>query len=161
MLACVVWGPLLRRKVVLFQCDNTAVVAAISKGTTKEATVMHLLRCLWLFIAHFEISLITRHIPGVTNTAADHLLRDRLQLFFSVVPQPHRLPSRLPEELLEAVSLRYLDWTSPSFRSRFNTIINKVWRQQHSMPTRRARSASLHCATRQRFNPFLPPSPHC
>ncbi len=161
VLACAVWGPLLRRKVVLFQCNNMAVVAAISKGTAKEATVMHLLRCLWFFVAHFEISLITRHIPGVTNTAADHLSHDCLQLFFSVVPQAHRLPSPLPKELLEAVSLRYLDWISPSFRSRFNTIIDKVWRQQHSVPTNWARSASLHSATRQRFNPFLPPSPHC
>ena len=31
LLACAVWGRFLRRKVVLFQCDNAAVVGALKK----------------------------------------------------------------------------------------------------------------------------------
>ena len=41
VLSCAVWGPSLSRKRVLFQCDNAGVVAAIRKGSAKEALVMH------------------------------------------------------------------------------------------------------------------------
>ena len=31
-----VWGPIISRKTVLFQCDNSAVVAAVQKGSEKR-----------------------------------------------------------------------------------------------------------------------------
>ena len=37
VLSCAVWGPSLSRKRVMFQCDNAGVVAAIRKGSAKEA----------------------------------------------------------------------------------------------------------------------------
>ena len=46
VLSCMVWGPQMSRKSVLFQCDNTGVVPAIKKGSTKEDRVMQLLRAL-------------------------------------------------------------------------------------------------------------------
>lgn len=49
-----VWGLQMRRKVILFQCDNSAVVAAVKKGSSKDPLVMHLLRSLWFF---FDIAL--------------------------------------------------------------------------------------------------------
>ena len=42
-----VWGSLLSKTKIPFQCDNMSVVAAIKRGTAKDDTVMHLLRCLW------------------------------------------------------------------------------------------------------------------
>ena len=36
VISCAIWGPLLVRKSVLFQCDNPGVVAAVSKGSAKE-----------------------------------------------------------------------------------------------------------------------------
>ena len=44
VLSCMVWGPQMSRKSVLFQCDNTGVV--LKKGSTKEDRVMQLLRAL-------------------------------------------------------------------------------------------------------------------
>ena len=67
VISCAVWGPLLNRKTVLFQCDNTGVVAAVQKGSAKEATVSHLLRVLWFFTAVFNVNLRIEHIPGKTN----------------------------------------------------------------------------------------------
>ena len=37
-----------------FQCDNECLVAAISKASSKDTIVMHLLHSLWFFIAHFS-----------------------------------------------------------------------------------------------------------
>ena len=46
ILCCTVWGLLLAKTKILFQCDNMSVVAAVKKGSAKDDTVMHLLRCL-------------------------------------------------------------------------------------------------------------------
>ena len=82
VLSCSVWGPLVTRNTVLFECDNSSVMAALSNGTAKDNTVMHLLRVLWFFIAHYDIKLLPKHIPGVANCTADHLSRDKIQCFF-------------------------------------------------------------------------------
>ena len=70
---CSVLGPLLTRNVVLCKCDNSSMVAALSNGIAKDNTVMHLLRVLWFFIAHYDIELLPKHIPDVANCTADHL----------------------------------------------------------------------------------------
>jgi len=54
LLSCGVWGPDLSRKSVCFQCDNSGVEAALSKGSAKEYNVMQLLRCLWFYVAHYD-----------------------------------------------------------------------------------------------------------
>ena len=55
VLSCAIWGPLLPTKSIKFKCDNSSLVDAINKGSSKEPMVMHLLRCLWFFAALFEI----------------------------------------------------------------------------------------------------------
>ena len=47
-----------------------------NKGSSKDKTAMHLLRCLWFFAALFQIRIIATHIPGIANTAADLLSRN-------------------------------------------------------------------------------------
>ena len=78
VLSCAVWGPQLSRQSIVFQCDNTGVVAAVNKGSAKDPLVMHLLRSLWFFTAHFDLAITTYHIPGILNCAADHLSRNNL-----------------------------------------------------------------------------------
>ena len=76
VLSCSVWGPLLARQSVLFEYDNSSVVAALSNRTAKNNAVMHLLCVLWFFIAHYDIELLPKHIPGVANYLADYLSKD-------------------------------------------------------------------------------------
>ena len=73
LLATAIWGPRLSRSTVLFQCDHFSVVSAIHIGSAKELTVMHLLHCLWFFVAYFDIEVLSEHIPGMANPTADHL----------------------------------------------------------------------------------------
>ena len=126
VLVCAVWGPRLARKTVLVQCDNPGVVAAVQKGTTKDQSAMHLLRCLWFFTAYYDIAVNTEHIPGEGNCAADHLSRNRMQSFFLSVLQASLLPSPLPPELMELAMGSNPDWTLLAFRLLFSTIINKA-----------------------------------
>ena len=78
LFTCVTWGNKLRHRSISFQCDNESLVAAINKGSLKDALVMYLLRCLWFFIAQFDISIAATHLPVVSNTTADHLSRGNL-----------------------------------------------------------------------------------
>ena len=64
ILCCAVWGPLLSKTKILFQCDNMSVVAAIKNGSAKDDTVMQLLRCLWFFVVYYDIDITATHIPG-------------------------------------------------------------------------------------------------
>ena len=124
LLSCAVWGPALSKRRVLFECDNSSVVAAINKGSSKEVNVMHLLRCLWFFVAYYDITIVARHIPGVANSSADHLSRYHMSLFFSSNPQAELAPTPLPPGLLMIISSADMDWTSPDFRKQFNSIIS-------------------------------------
>ena len=126
VLSCAVWGPTFGHKTVIFQCNNTGVVAAIRKGSTKEELVMHLLRSLWFFVAHFDIAINIEHIAGAHNDTADQLSRFNMQPFFLSNPQADLLPTPLPVELLQIVAVTGPDWTSSNFRQLFNTTINKV-----------------------------------
>ena len=76
---------------------------------------MHLLRCLWFFTAIFDIQIIVKHIPGVTNISADMLSRNQMMQFFAAHPQASRIPTPLRSSLLHIASPSKLDWTSPLF----------------------------------------------
>ena len=58
VLSCGVWGPHLARHSVLFERDNSSVVAMLSNSMAKDDVVMDLLRVLWFFIAHYDMELI-------------------------------------------------------------------------------------------------------
>ena len=131
LLSCTVWGPKLSQTRVLFQCDNLSLVSAISKGSSKETYVMHLLRCLWFFVAYFDVDMHVEHIAGLDNTTADQLSRNLMQCFFSSHPQARLLPMPLPPSLLQIVASPSLDWTSPHFARMFSDTI--AWVQQNPL----------------------------
>ena len=126
VLSCTVWGSLMALKWVHFQCDNTGVAAAISKGSAREDQVMHLLRALWFFCAHFDISISIEHLAGALNCTADQLSRYNMHSFFLANPQADLLPTPLPAELLQILAVTGPDWTSPAFSQLFSATITKV-----------------------------------
>ena len=134
LLSCVIWGSILAKHKVLFQCDNLSLVDAIHKGSSKDKVVMHLLRCLWFFTAHFDIELNAEHIAGADNCTADHLSRNQMQSFFFLHPQVSPLPVPLPPQLLQMVTVQDLDWTSTGFNRIFKDTINWVQPPPHGDP---------------------------
>ena len=83
---CIVWGPRLTRHHTNFLCDNANLVIAINKGSSKDKLVMHLLRSLSFFVAHFDNYIIASHLPGVINVTADHLSHGYMCQAFEVTP---------------------------------------------------------------------------
>jgi len=126
VLMMAVWGPLLAKQSVLLECDNLSLVTSINKGAAKPPLVMHLLRSLWFFTAHYDTALTATHIPGVTNTAADQLSRNQLTLFHQTNPTASRLPTPIPASLHKIVSPRGPDWTSPKFRRLFKNTLQSI-----------------------------------
>ena len=50
LLSCVVWGSTLSKKCVRFYSDNLSLVDSLNKGSSKDPSVMKLLRTLWLLL---------------------------------------------------------------------------------------------------------------
>ena len=127
LLACAVWGKSLRGQAVQCFSDNAGVVAIVNTGKSQDDLAMHLLRCLFFFTATWEVSIHASHIAGKQNVAADALSRDNLPLFFQQVPQAAgREATKIPVELIKLLVLRQPDWTSASWRSLFEAILQKV-----------------------------------
>ena len=141
VIGCAVWGPYLKKQHVLFQCDNNSLVTCISKGYSKDPSVMHLLRCLWFFVAFFDIHVSAEHIAGVANCAADMLSRNIVTNFFLLQSQASCLPTPQPTPLLNIITPNRPDWTSHSFSSLFSSIIQMVQQKAHGTPTLQASSA--------------------
>ena len=71
------WASVWRNKKVVVYCDNTAAVAMINKGTTKNGLMMFFRRQLFWLSAQYNFRLQVIHIPGAHNTIADHISRLR------------------------------------------------------------------------------------
>ena len=81
VVAAAVWGKQWRELVVCCRSDNQAAVAAVNSRTCHNASMMHMLRCLFFFKAHFEFKLVASYIPGKENVLADDLSRNHLDAF--------------------------------------------------------------------------------
>ena len=120
LLACVVWGSKWQGCRVHARCDNQAAVHAITGRSCKDKSMMHLLRCLFFCEARYECRLSAVYLPGVLNTLADDLSRDRRSSFLSKAPGMDKVPSPAPPGLPELL-LGVGDWTSPSWIATFNS----------------------------------------
>ena len=127
VLAAAVWGQWWQGGVVLCRCDNEAVVAVIKSRTSRDMELMHLLRCLAFIEAKFSCTIVAVHLPGVNNSLADDLSRNRLSSFLQSAPGPlSQVPSTLPPRLLELTCNSKPDWTSPSWNRMFRDFVFSV-----------------------------------
>ena len=124
--AAAIWGKQWARSRVQFNCDNMAVVSAISSGSARDQHLRHLLRCLFFMSATWGFSVVAAHIPGCHNTAADALSRNDSHKFLTIVPSalpsPSIIPFSLQALLLDADSC----WTSPVWRQRFRNFMGEA-----------------------------------
>ena len=135
VMAVILWGPYWAGKWVRCLCDNISVVAAVNKGAARDPVLSSLLRTLAFVTAVLDISLTARHLPGVQNTSADALSRDKLPLFFSLNPQASPIPAIIPQELWELVLNTSLHWTSPGWTRLLSTSWVTALRLPPAQPT--------------------------
>lgn len=118
VLAVVVWDREWQYKSVLVRCDNMAVVQVIhvTALSSKDSTIMHLLRCLYYYVAPFNIHLRAEHIPGLHNVVADSLSRNLLQVFRQLLPQADLHPTPISPSLTHLLSPDHQVWLLPAWK---------------------------------------------
>ena len=73
VIGAAIWGRQWAGKVILCRSDNAAVVAVINSGVSRDAKMMHLIRCLVFIAAKFNFIVTATHISGHRNNLADAL----------------------------------------------------------------------------------------
>ena len=69
------WASSWCNKTVFVYCDNTAAVAMINKGSTRDPVMMTYLQHLFWLSATYNFRIRAVHIAGKLNTTADHISR--------------------------------------------------------------------------------------
>ena len=125
LLAFAVWGERWRRKRVQWYCDNQAAVIAVMNRSCRDRSLMHLVRCLFFLEAWYEFELTASYLPGVENSLADDLSRNRLSRFLSQANTPDAAPASVPPGLPDLL-LDIQGWISPTWTRRFSSIVIRV-----------------------------------
>jgi hypothetical protein len=97
VVACQIWGTLLRDQRIEFKCDNESVVNMINSKRSKIPRAMDLIRHLTLLTLQYNIYVRASHIPGKRNEIADSLSRFQLQRFRHLAPQADTNPCAIPQ----------------------------------------------------------------
>lgn len=100
ILSLTVWGHLWKNHSILFFTDNEALVPVINKQTSKDTTLLLMVRWLVLQCLRYNINFRAKHIPGVKNTKADCLSRLQMHTFHALAPSAQSEPSMIPEAFL-------------------------------------------------------------
>ena len=113
--AAAIWGPEWSTRNIEVKCDNAAIVAVLNSGSSRDPELMHLLRCLSFFMAKFQFTV--SHVAGSKNVLADALSRNNAS----------RLPTPIPQELVDLLIVTRPDWTSSHWTRLWNSIFKMLW----------------------------------
>ena len=129
------WGPYWKHKKIQVLCDNMAVVLVLNSLSTKDTSMLHFMRCLHFFCAHFDVKLRATHIPGVLNDIADVISRNHMQIFRRLRPSALLNPTPIPSPLWQMLVPQTPDWLSPTWRALLKTSLEGVLLQAHTERT--------------------------
>ena len=96
IIAAATWGGGWSGMLVRWKCDNQAAVNVLATCSCRDASMTHILRCLFFYEAHYQFSVMAVHLAGRDNELADDLSRDRHISFLSKAPHMDRAPSSSP-----------------------------------------------------------------
>ena len=100
IIAIELWNVHLQNKRIQFFSDNMAVVHIINKQTSKNATLMKLMRRFMVNVLKYNILFEAIHIPGVLNIAADQLSRFQMKEFHSQFPDMDKVDTPIPHQMM-------------------------------------------------------------
>ena len=86
VLAVHLWGDSLKNKKITFFCDNQAIVSVINNQSSKDTTIMTLVRKLVLTSLTQNFVFASKHIPGRHNVIADCLSRSQIDRTRRIAP---------------------------------------------------------------------------
>ena len=95
-LALHVWADSFANRCLCINSDNMAVVQVLNTSTSKEPTMMALIRRLVLLCMTKNIYIKAYHIPGRINTLSDLISRQRIQEAKQLAPYLDPRPTAIP-----------------------------------------------------------------
>ena len=81
---------------ILFHCDNQAVVDIWDRGSTRASHTMGLVCLLYFCASHYNINVCFIHVAGVRNDIADSLSHFEMDKFRKLAPRSEVLSDRIP-----------------------------------------------------------------
>ena len=127
------------RKGALAHCRSTGYMGAplcsdkshpilrqLCSCPTKDPNLVHLLRCLFFFLAHHNVSYRVFHVAGKNNCAADALSHNELWIYSHLFPQAPKSPCHVPSLLLSLLLDDTITWTSDRWRDSFRACTQKA-----------------------------------
>lgn len=101
VLSLEMWGCQFQNHKIIFLTDNKVVVAIINKTSSKDKTIMKLVRilvisCLQNNVVFFK----AKHVPGKFNVLADRLSRIKFKGVLSLSPWLNKTPVQILANLL-------------------------------------------------------------
>ena len=125
VIAAAIWGERWVGQSVRFQSDNSAVVALLNSGSSRDEALMHLMRCLVFITAKFNFTVSASHIRGVHNQLADALSRNNHNYFLVNHPQATPRPSPIPIALRDLLIISKPDWLSQHWTNLWSAIFDQ------------------------------------
>ena len=107
---------------VLLRSDNMAMVDILNCGTNWNSKAMQLMRLLAVIQARWHLCVTAEHIPGVHNTLADAMSRNKLVTFHFLFPQVNKQPTHILEALVDLLIISRPDCTSTQWSTLWNNI---------------------------------------
>lgn len=104
VLALSLWGSEIQNRCIVFNTDNETIMHVINKQTSKDPTIMQLVRPLVLACLKNNIQFRANFIPGIENGPCDCLSRLKLSEFQSITqdlgmdPKPTQIQHHLDLE---------------------------------------------------------------
>ena len=131
VIAAVVWGKQWKGLDVKCHSDNQAVVAVTQTRSSRDPSIMHLIRCLSFIEAQFEFYLSAEYISGRWNDLADDLSRNPLSSFLQKATRVSLKPTTIPQSLRDHLLVEKPDWLSQSWTYLFNNTLREVYQVLH------------------------------
>ena len=97
-LAIKLWGHELSNNCIQINSDNMAVVHILNNSTSKDHTIMTLLRPFILDCMSRNIMIRSQHLPGISNICCDLLSRGQVQKAKALYPHLRACPEPIPTE---------------------------------------------------------------
>ena len=106
VLAFELWADKLKNKCITLHCDNFAVVYILNKQTSREPSIMALVRHLVVLCMLNNILIKAVHIPGEKNTLPDLLSRFQVSEFRKRAPHMDKDPIQVPDQIIQLLLSR-------------------------------------------------------
>ncbi len=95
-LAFKIWGSVFANSYVVFHTDNESVMFCLQTHTSRDATIMRMLREMVLQAMHTNVVFTALHLPGKDNVMADALSRFQFTKARAVAPNLAQTPVEVP-----------------------------------------------------------------